>query len=98
MVVMPFESRRSVSAQNRRTVAVLSLASTRLPRLRTGGVDVLHSTLTEGPVQLAFSRLSVPAGMVDRVMRRPTPLRVDDRKGGRPPRHGGEFVFGNPST
>lgn len=34
----------------------------------------------------------------DRVMRRPTPSRVYDPKGGRPPKHGGEFVFGNPTT
>jgi hypothetical protein len=34
----------------------------------------------------------------DRVMRRPTPPRVYDPKGGRPPKHGGEFVFGNPET
>ncbi|MBT2381528.1 hypothetical protein AMK21_10280 [Streptomyces sp. CB00316] len=33
-----------------------------------------------------------------RVMRRPTPLRVYDPKAGRPPKHGGEFVFGDPST
>ncbi|MFG2731024.1 transposase [Streptomyces canus] len=32
----------------------------------------------------------------DRVMRRPTPPRVFDLKGGRPPKHGGEFVFGDP--
>ncbi|MCQ8832111.1 transposase, partial [Streptomyces malaysiensis] len=34
----------------------------------------------------------------DRVMRRPTPPRVHDPKGGRPPKHGGEFVFGTPAT
>ncbi len=34
----------------------------------------------------------------DRVMRRPTPPRVYDAKGGRPPKHGGEFVFGDPVT
>ncbi|WP_308314341.1 NF041680 family putative transposase [Streptomyces sp. GbtcB7] len=34
----------------------------------------------------------------DRVMRRPTPSRVYDPKGGRPPKHGGEFVFGDPAT
>ncbi|MFE5126227.1 NF041680 family putative transposase [Streptomyces sp. NPDC056669] len=34
----------------------------------------------------------------DRVMRRPTPARVYDPKGGRPPKHGGEFVFGQPGT
>ena len=32
----------------------------------------------------------------DRVMRWPTPPRVYDPKGGRPPKHGGEFVFGAP--
>ncbi len=34
----------------------------------------------------------------DRVLRRPTPSRVYDPKGGRPPKHGGEFVFGDPDT
>ena len=34
----------------------------------------------------------------DRVMRRPTPERVYDPKGGRPPKHGGEFVFGDPGS
>lgn len=34
----------------------------------------------------------------DRVMRRPTPPRVYDPKGGRLPKHGGEFVFGRPDT
>jgi hypothetical protein len=34
----------------------------------------------------------------DRVMRRTTPPRVYDSKGGRPPKHGGGFVFGDPAT
>ncbi|MEV0580841.1 NF041680 family putative transposase [Streptomyces sp. NPDC050392] len=34
----------------------------------------------------------------DRVMRRPTPPRVYNPIGGRPPKHGGEFVFGDPGT
>ncbi|ALO91305.1 hypothetical protein SHL15_0090 [Streptomyces hygroscopicus subsp. limoneus] len=38
----------------------------------------------------------------DRVMRRPTPSREEfhlaNPKGGRPPRHGSEFVFGDPAT
>jgi hypothetical protein len=34
----------------------------------------------------------------DRVMRRPTPPRVYQPEGGRPPKHGGEFVFGQPDT
>ncbi len=38
----------------------------------------------------------------DRVMRRPTPSREEFHlahpKGGRPPKHGGEFVFGEPTT
>ena len=34
----------------------------------------------------------------DRVLRRPTPPRVYDPKGGRPPKHGTEFVFGDPET
>lgn len=33
---------------------------------------------------------------VDKVMRRPTPPRGYDLKGGRPPRHGSEFIFGQP--
>lgn len=32
------------------------------------------------------------------MLRRPTPPRVYDPKGGRPPKHGGEFVFGDPGT
>lgn len=38
----------------------------------------------------------------DRVMRRPAPslneFALANRKGGRPPKHGGEFVFGDPTT
>lgn len=34
----------------------------------------------------------------DRVMRRPTPPRVHDPRGGRPAKCGGECVFGDPST
>ncbi|MFE5924094.1 NF041680 family putative transposase [Streptomyces sp. NPDC056468] len=34
----------------------------------------------------------------DRVMRRPAPKRIYDPKGGRPPKHGGEFVFGDAGT
>ncbi|MFE4874300.1 NF041680 family putative transposase [Streptomyces sp. NPDC056682] len=34
----------------------------------------------------------------DRVLRRSTPPRVYDPKGGRPPKHGGEFVFGDEAT
>ncbi|WP_426567319.1 NF041680 family putative transposase [Streptomyces canus] len=38
----------------------------------------------------------------DRVMRRPSPSREEfhlaNPKGGRPPKHGGEFVFGDPAT
>lgn len=34
----------------------------------------------------------------DRVMRRSTPPRVYDPKGGRPPKRGSEFVFGQPDT
>jgi hypothetical protein len=34
----------------------------------------------------------------DRVLRRATPPRVHDPNGGRPARHGGEFVFGDPAT
>ncbi|WP_433304340.1 NF041680 family putative transposase [Actinoplanes sp. CA-030573] len=34
----------------------------------------------------------------DRVLRRPTPPRVYQPLGGRPAKHGGEFVFGDPAT
>jgi hypothetical protein len=34
----------------------------------------------------------------DRVLRRPTPPRVHNPLGGRFPKHGGEFVFGDPAT
>jgi hypothetical protein len=34
----------------------------------------------------------------DRVLRRPTAPRVSDPKGGRPPKHGSEFVFGDTAT
>jgi len=34
----------------------------------------------------------------DRVLRRATPARVYHPLGGRPPKHGGEFVFGDPTT
>ncbi|OJF13038.1 hypothetical protein BG844_17430 [Couchioplanes caeruleus subsp. caeruleus] len=34
----------------------------------------------------------------DRVLRRATPLRVYQAQGGRPAKHGGEFVFGDPAT
>ncbi|MFF0738896.1 transposase [Streptomyces sp. NPDC004111] len=33
-----------------------------------------------------------------RVMRRPTPPWVYDTRGGRPPKHGGGFIFGDPGT
>jgi DDE superfamily endonuclease len=34
----------------------------------------------------------------DRVLRRPTPPRICNPEGGRPAKHGGEFVFGDPAT
>ncbi|BAL88351.1 hypothetical protein AMIS_31310 [Actinoplanes missouriensis 431] len=34
----------------------------------------------------------------DRVLRRPTPPRVYNPEGGRPAKHGGEFVFGDPAS
>ncbi|MFF4422918.1 hypothetical protein ACFY04_19420 [Streptomyces sp. NPDC001549] len=34
----------------------------------------------------------------DRVMRRPTSLRPYGPEGGRPPKHGGDVVFGDPGT
>jgi hypothetical protein len=48
--------------------------------------------LSDLPVKI-LGRLSS-----DRVMRRPTPPRVYDPKGGRLPKHGGEFVFGDRAT
>ena len=34
----------------------------------------------------------------DRVLRRPAPPYAHNPRGGRPPKHGGEFVFGDPAT
>jgi hypothetical protein len=34
----------------------------------------------------------------DRMLRRPTPSRIYNPKGARPPKHGAEFVFGDPTT
>ncbi|MFI6803335.1 NF041680 family putative transposase [Streptosporangium canum] len=53
--------------------------------------------------RLAFLLADLPIELLgrlrsDRVMRRPTPPRVYDPYGGRPPRHGTEFVFGRPDT
>jgi hypothetical protein len=53
--------------------------------------------------RLAFLLADLPVEVLgrlrsDRVMRRPTPPRVYDPYGGRPPKHGTEFVFGDPAT
>ncbi|MFI1585092.1 NF041680 family putative transposase [Embleya sp. NPDC020630] len=53
--------------------------------------------------RIAFLLADLPVEVLgrmrsDRVMRRPTPPRVYDPQGGRPPKHGGEFVFGQPDT
>jgi len=58
------------------------------------GYDVqrLSFLLTDLPVELLGRLCS------DRVMRRPAPPRIDDPKGGRPPKYGGEFVFRQPDT
>lgn len=48
--------------------------------------------LRELPVQILGRMRS------DRVLRRPTPARRYNPKGGRPPKHGGEFVFADPAT
>lgn len=53
--------------------------------------------------RIAFLLAGLPVEVLgrmrsDRVMRRSTPARVHDPKGGRPPKHGGEFVFGQPAT
>ncbi len=34
----------------------------------------------------------------DRVLRRPTPPRIYQSQGGRPAKHGGEFIFGDAAT
>lgn len=58
------------------------------------GYDVqrLSLPLADLPVEL-LGRLRS-----DRVMRRPKPPKIYDPKDGRPPKHGGEFVFGQPDT
>jgi DDE superfamily endonuclease len=53
--------------------------------------------------RLAFLLRDLPVQVLgrmrsDRVMRRATPPRVYNPEGGRPPKHGGEFVFGDPAT
>lgn len=53
--------------------------------------------------RLAFLLQDLPVEVLgrmrsDRVMRRATPPRVYNPEGGRPPKHGGEFVFGDPTT
>ncbi len=48
--------------------------------------------LVDLPVQILARMRS------DRVLRRATPPRRHDPKGGRPPKHGDEFVFGDPAT
>ncbi|MFE3202337.1 NF041680 family putative transposase [Embleya sp. NPDC059237] len=53
--------------------------------------------------RIAFLLAGLPVEVLgrmrsDRVMRQPTPARVYDPQGGRPPKHGGEFVFGQPDT
>ncbi|WTG04631.1 transposase [Streptomyces sp. NBC_00012] len=50
------------------------------------------SLLADLPVQLPGRLRSDP------VMRCPAPPRTYDPKGGQPPEHGGEFVFGQPDT
>ena len=53
--------------------------------------------------RLAFLLADLPVQVLgrlrsDRVMRRATPPRAYDPRGGRPPKHGDEFVFGRPGT
>jgi hypothetical protein len=57
--------------------------------------------------RIAHLRAGLPVEVLgrmrsDRVLRRPTPSREEFRRahpaGGRPPKHGGEFVFGDPAT
>ncbi|WP_406011858.1 transposase [Streptomyces sp. NBC_00984] len=62
------------------------------PASRRGRRPRIAHFLAGLPVQI-LSRLRA-----DRVMRRPTPPRVYDPKGGRPPERGGWFVFGDAAT
>ena len=53
--------------------------------------------------RIAFLLADLPVQILgrlrgDRVFRRPAPPYVYNPKGGRPPKHGGEFVFGDPAT
>jgi len=71
---------------------------------KAGDLDILLVLDAGYDVQrLSFLLADLPLELLgrlrsDRVMRRPTPPRVYDPKGGRPPKHGGEFVFGQPDT
>ncbi|ADI07971.1 hypothetical protein SBI_04851 [Streptomyces bingchenggensis BCW-1] len=54
-------------------------------------------------MRLAFLLRDLPVEILgrlrsDRVMRRPTPPRVYNPTGGRPPKHGGEFIFKDTRT
>ena len=56
----------------------------------------------DGP-RLAFLLADLPVRMLvrmrcDRVLRRQPPPWVPRQHGGRRPRHGGEFIFGNPAS
>jgi len=53
--------------------------------------------------RIAFLLADLPVQILgrlrsDRVLRRPAPAYTHPPKGGRPAKHGGEFVFGDPAT
>ncbi len=65
----------------------------------TPGADL--AAVTTAQIREMVERLPVQVlGRLrsDRVMRRPTPPRVYDPMGGRPPKHGSEFIFGDRAT
>lgn len=79
-------------------------ASDRAGQWKTGDLDILLVLDASYDSQrLSFLLDDLPLQVLgrlrsDRVMRRPTPPRVYDPQGGRPPKHGGEFVCGQPDT
>lgn len=87
------------AAQLRRVVASLMTAGHWQP----GDPDILivADAGYDGP-RLAFALADLPVAVLvrmrsDRVLRRAAPPRLPGTNG-RPPRHGGEFVFGDPAT
>jgi DDE superfamily endonuclease len=87
------------AAQLRRVITDLITAG----HWRPGDPDILivADAGYDGP-RLAFVLADLPVAMLvrmrsDRVLRRPAPYRTPATMG-RPRRHGGEFVFGDPAT